>query len=82
MGLEPAVIGTVVSLEQDKIPAPVKGNSGVYLLKVISSSEGTDTDVPAEQARLAQSLGYRVNYQAYEAHKKASEIIDKRLKFY
>ena len=82
MGMEPAVIGTVVSLAQDKISAPVKGNSGVYLLKVVSVSEGTDSDVVAEQNRLAQSLGYRVNYQAFEAQKKVAEIEDKRSKFY
>lgn len=82
MGMEPAVIGTVVSLGQDKISAPVKGNSGVYLLKVVSVSEGTDNDVTGEQTRLAQSLGYRVNYQSFEAQKKVAEIEDKRSKFY
>ncbi|MDX9882359.1 MAG: SurA N-terminal domain-containing protein [Prolixibacteraceae bacterium] len=82
MGLEPAVIGTVASLPENKVSAPVKGISGVYLLKVISVSEGTDKDVPGEQIRLAQSLGYRVNYQAFEIHRKATEVEDKRSKFY
>ncbi|HBL74049.1 MAG: hypothetical protein A2W90_12640 [Bacteroidetes bacterium GWF2_42_66] len=82
MGLEPAVIGTVVSLAENKISTPVKGNSGVYLVKVISVSKDADTDVVGEQTRLAQGLGYRVNYQTLEAHKKVTEIEDKRSKFY
>ena len=52
------------------------------MVKVISTSEETDTDVPGEKARLAQSLGYRVNYQAFEAQKKVAEVEDKRAKFY
>ena len=35
-----------------------------------------------QQKRLAQSLGYRANYQAYEAQRNAVEIEDNRAKFY
>ncbi len=82
LGLEPAVIGTVAALAENKISAPVKGNAGVFLLKVISTNEGADSDVAGEQIRLTQNLGYRVNFQVFEAYRKASEIEDKRSKFY
>lgn len=82
MGMEPAVVGTACSIAQDKISAPVKGLSGVYIVKVTSISQGSDSDVKAEQTRLAQGMGYRVNYQSFEAHKKVAEIEDKRAKFY
>ena len=82
LGTEPAVVGTAVSIAENKVSAPVKGNSGVYLVKVISSSNGTDNDVVAEKNRLAQAYGYRVAYQAFEAHKKVAEIEDRRSKFY
>ena len=82
VGSEPAVIGTLSSLEKDQVSAPVRGNNGVFIVKVISIQEGTNEDLEAEQQRLAQSLGYRANYQAYEAQRNSVEIEDKRAKFY
>ena len=82
IGVEPAVIGTMASLELDKVSKPVKGNNGVYIIKITDISEGINTDLVAEQKRMIQSLGYRANYEAYEAVKEASEIVDKRSKFY
>ncbi|WP_159517658.1 peptidylprolyl isomerase [Sunxiuqinia indica] len=82
IGLEPAVIGTMTTLSQDETSSPVVGNSGVYLVKVISKTEGSDENVQAEQQRLNQALSYRAAYQAYEAQKNAVEIEDKRAKFY
>ncbi len=82
MGSEPAVIGTLATLEKDQISSPVKGNNGVFIIKLISINDGTDADVEAEQKRLSQALGYRANYQAYEAQRNSVEIEDDRAKFY
>lgn len=82
LGMEPALIGTIAGLESGKISSPVKGNSGVFLAKVESVEEGMETDVDAEKARLLQAAGFRANFQAYEAHKDAVEVVDKRSKFY
>ena len=82
LGMEPAVVGTVTSLEVDKISKPIAGNNGVYIVKVTSANQGTEQGVDAEQTRLAQSLGYRATSQAYEAQRKKAEIVDKRSKFY
>jgi peptidyl-prolyl cis-trans isomerase D len=82
IGMEPAVVGTVAALETDKISKPVAGNNGVYVVKVTSVSQGSEQSLEAEQARLAQSMGYRATSQAYEAQRKKADIEDLRAKFY
>lgn len=82
VGMEPAVIGTLASLAKDEVSSPVIGNNGVYLVKVVSTTEGNDTDLMAEQMRLNQTMGSRALYQAYEAQRNAVEIEDNRAKFY
>lgn len=82
MGLEPAVIGTVATLDVDKVSNPIEGNNGVYITKVTSVSQGADQNVDAEQNRLAQTINMRASSQVFEAHREAVEIVDKRSKFY
>lgn len=82
LGLEPAVIGTVTSLEVDKISNAIAGNNGVFIVKVTSVNQGVEEDVAAEQMRLAQSMSYRATSQAFQAHQNSVEIVDKRAKFY
>lgn len=82
IGLEPAVIGTAAMLDVDKISKPVVGNSGVFIIKVTSVNQTGDEDLNAERLRLAQNSFFRANSQAYEAQRKAAEIVDKRSKFY
>ncbi|MBW8326479.1 MAG: SurA N-terminal domain-containing protein [Prolixibacteraceae bacterium] len=81
-GFEPAVIGTVCTLPEGKISAPIEGNNGVYLTKVSSFVTSADTDLKGEKTRLAQSLGYRAGAQVFESLKKLADIEDKRSKFY
>ena len=83
LGLEPAVIGSVASLDVDQISKAIAGNNAVFVVKVTSvTEEGIEGDVVAEQARLAQTLSIRANSQAFEAHRSSVEIVDKRSKFY
>ncbi|MDD4190137.1 MAG: SurA N-terminal domain-containing protein [Mangrovibacterium sp.] len=82
LGVEPGITGAVTTLEKDQLSSPIKGNSGIYVVQVVSFTETPDEDVQAEQQRLTQALGYRANFQAYEAQRKAAKIEDKRSKFY
>ena len=82
LGLEPAVIGTIASLDVDQISKPISGMNGVYIVKVTSVNEGVAEDIASEQVRLAQSFSSRASVQAFEAHRKSVEIVDKRSKFY
>jgi len=82
VGSEPALIGTVANLPENKISAPIEGNNGVYLAKVTSIAKTTNSNVKAEKSSLAQALGSRAGYQVFESLKKLAEIDDKRSKFY
>ncbi len=83
LGLEPALIGTVTTLDVDKISKAVAGKNAVFIVKVTSVNESNqDGDVAAEQMRLAQNISTRANSQAFEAHRKSVVIVDKRSKFY
>lgn len=82
VGLEPAVIGTVTSLNVDQISAPIAGNNGVFVVMVTSETQNPVGDIAAEQNRLAQTLNYRAAQQAFQVHREAVEIVDKRSKFY
>lgn len=82
LGMEPALIGTIAGLESGRISSPITGNTGVFLAKVETIEEGMETDVDSEKARLLQSAGFRANLQAFEAHRDAVEVVDKRSKFY
>jgi len=82
VGFEPAVIGTVCSLSEGKVSAPIEGTNGVYLAKVTSFVTAADNDLKGEKTRLAQALGYRAGSQVFESLKKVVDIEDKRAKFY
>jgi peptidyl-prolyl cis-trans isomerase D len=82
LGMEPAVIGTAVSLAENAVSSPVKGESGVYLVKVTSVKTNEDNDVKTEKLKLAQELMYRTANQSLEIHKKDVKVVDKRPVFY
>lgn len=81
-GFEPAVVGTVSTLPENKISAPIEGNNGVYMAKVTAITKNTDNNVSGEKTRMAQALGYRAGAQVFESLKKLVDIDDKRSKFY
>jgi len=82
LGAEPAVVGTVSSLDVNKISKPIAGNNGIYIVKVTSVRENPSQGVDAERERLAQSMGFRASSQVLEAQRKKADIVDKRSKFY
>jgi peptidyl-prolyl cis-trans isomerase D len=82
VGIEPAVIGTAVSLAQGVVSEPVKGNSGVFLIKVTSVKQNAGNDLKAEKDRLAQEFLYSAGALSLDVHKKAVKIVDKRPTFY
>ncbi len=82
IGIEPALIGTISSLEENQMSAPIKGNYGVYLAKIVSSSDENTTDVLTEKQTLKATFSSRALTSSYEAQKNAVDIEDKRAKFY
>lgn len=85
LGVEPAVLGTAVSLPEGKVSKAVKGNAGIYVLQntmVNKASAPADYAVYAEQAQLNAAYAYRVNYQSFEVLKEKVTIEDNRVRFY
>ncbi len=85
LGVEPAVLGTAVSLPEGKVSKAVKGNAGIYVLQntmVNKASAPADYAVYAEQAQLNAAHAYRVNYQSFEVLKEKVTIEDNRVRFY
>ena len=81
-GFEPAVVGTVSNLPENKVSTPIVGINGVYLAKVASVTKGADSNLKGEKTRLNQMLRYRAGSEVFESLKKLVEIDDKRSKFY
>jgi len=80
-GIEPNVIGTATASAEGKLAGPVKGNNGIYVLAVVSSTK-EDGDTASEQFRLNNMYQSRAYYEAYEALKTNAKIVDKRYNFY
>jgi peptidyl-prolyl cis-trans isomerase D len=81
-GIEPALIAAATVAEQGKVAGPVKGNNGVFLLTVNNSVTASNEDVKLLRERLSATLQMRGTYEAYDALRKSSNIVDKRYKFY
>ena len=81
-GIEPAVIGTIATLDADKISSPMIGNNGVFVARVISVNQTSDQDWELEKERLAQNLMYRVSQDIFSSQQNAIKIVDRRSNFY
>lgn len=81
-GIEPALVAAASVAEQGKISGPVTGNNGVYLIQVNNVVASPESDIKSLGDRLKMTYRMRGMYEAYEALRKASDIIDKRYKFY
>ncbi len=82
VGSEPALIAASTVAKEGVLSGPVKGINGVYVLEVNNVTTSKDEDVKAIQKRLETTFQMRGAYEAYEALRKAANIVDKRYKFY
>lgn len=82
-GMEPAVIGTAVRLNEGQLSAPVKGMQGVYVLKSVNK---TTTEAEVNTAQEIQQLNmrysYSLPYQALNLIQEEAKITDNRSNFY
>ena len=81
-GSEPTLVAAATVAKQGEVTGPVKGTNGVYVLVANNISNSQVDDVKTLQTRLSSTFQMRGNYEAYEALKKAANIIDRRYKFY
>ena len=82
VGSEPALAAVASVAKQGELAGPVKGENGVFMLSVNNISTNTSEDLKQLQERLTTTYEMRGSYEAYEALRKAANIVDKRYKFY
>ena len=81
-GVEPALVAAATVSKEGTVSGPVKGNNGIYLLKVNNITRTSDEDLKLLRDRLSLTYRMRGTYEAYDALKKSAVIVDKRYKFY
>ena len=80
-GVEPTLVSLAVHSPTNQISQPVKGNNGVYLVKVTNVDQNT---VLADNVsrELVQNLVMKVEYQLMETLRENAVIVDRRAQFY
>lgn len=82
-GREPLVVGTAFALEKDQTSNLIKGETGVFMVKVTKKEAAPDVDNFSTYANsLRSSATARVNGAVYNALKDKAEIEDNRGIFY
>jgi peptidyl-prolyl cis-trans isomerase D len=82
IGIEPNLNAVASASEMNKLSKPVKGNNGVYVIKVINQLPApAKTDFSAEQLGLMRNQASQV-YKVVEAVEKMAEITDYRAKYF
>jgi peptidyl-prolyl cis-trans isomerase D len=83
MGREPEVLGMVSTLKEGQVSIPIKGNTGVYVVKMNKIFEAPDVkDYSANKTSLESAVSARVSMDVFEALKKRFGVKDERYKFY
>ncbi len=83
VGREMDLYGPLFVLKQGELSKPVKGETGVYVVKVEKITEApATTDYTAAKTQAKNNYSYRVDVEAVEAIKKQAKIKDNRAKFY
>lgn len=82
-GREPMVVGTAFALGEGQTSGLIKGETGVYMLKVTKKTEAPNVENYSTYANsLRASTAARVNGAVYNALKDKAEIEDNRATFY
>lgn len=85
VGNELRVLGAAFNKDyQAKISAPIKGEIGVFVIKVenISAVPNPNFDAKQQQAAIQQQMGSMIGYRTMDIMKKSAEIKDNRIKFF
>lgn len=85
LGNEPAVVGTLFTLDQGKTSQPIAGETGVFVLNVLRKtppSGDSSTVLPQIKSQLSQNVRMQVAMGVVSALKNNAKIKDNRAKFY
>ena len=82
-GMEPYVIGATTVLKAGETSAPLKGNTGVYVVRVDSvSALATTYDEASEIMQMNMRMSYSFPYMVMQDLREDAEIEDNRFNFY
>lgn len=82
-GFEPSVIGKASVLPLGKISVPIKGNTGVYVVRVANRNENPQPfDANMEIMQLNSRMSYSLPYMIIQDLKDNADITDNRLRFF
>ena len=83
IGVEPKVNAAVALSQVGQLTSPVKGNNGVYVLKVYNKTKDAKAYNEAEQIKTIDSANaYRFGFQAVQSLVNKADIVDNRIRFY
>lgn len=80
-GVEPALIALASMSDVDKISIPIKGNLGVYVVKVTSESISDTPDTNTAKTQL-ESANSSKSYGLSRSIREKAEVKDQRLKYF
>ena len=82
-GPELAVIGTAMTMADNTVSEPIKGNLGVYVIKTgVKVIANNEIDLEAEKKQLTQRSAYMVLQQFTRPILNNAKITDNRINFY
>ncbi|MDL2290208.1 SurA N-terminal domain-containing protein [Paludibacteraceae bacterium OttesenSCG-928-F17] len=84
-GSEPYVVGKAMKVQMNTVSAPIKGNSGVFVVHPINTVDNTATiafNAEEEINQLNARNQYSISYLVYDNLRKKAEIVDNRSNFY
>lgn len=83
IGNEPKLFAQVATAELNQESAPIVGNTGVYIFKVINKVDSEkEYNEKEEMMMLSARENYSIQYLYFEALKRAAEVEDLRYKYY
>ena len=79
----PNVLGKVCIMNEGDLSVPIKGENGVFIVRVDGVSDALpNKDYSEMKQQLSQNRSSRVNFAVFDALKSRVEIIDNRYKVY
>lgn len=83
LGFEPRVIGKAYTMAQGSVSEPIQGQTGVFVVKVLSKpTAGQPNNIPELRRTMSSPVQQQVPSRLIQAMKKNADIEDNRSRFY
>ena len=82
IGVEQELLGIAFTLDKGKSSLPVKGNRGVYVIRVDNVVNNDVNNLSPNKIQLESSIAGNARFASFAALKEISDIVDNRSNFY